>query len=64
MVERQMKSAIRTIGDFWYTAWVDAGQPDLNSLIEYKPTEDELVRRRAELEEWRQRHLQVRKHED
>jgi hypothetical protein len=32
-VERQMKKAIRMIADFWYTAWVDAGQPDLNSLL-------------------------------
>jgi hypothetical protein len=27
MVERQMKLAILTIGSFWYSAWVDAGQP-------------------------------------
>jgi hypothetical protein len=32
-VERQMKRAIKMIADFWYTAWVDAGQPDLNSLL-------------------------------
>ena len=28
-VERRMRSAIHTIGSFWYTAWVNAGQPDL-----------------------------------
>ncbi len=27
MVQRQMKSAILTIGSFWYSAWIDAGQP-------------------------------------
>ncbi|MFD2202566.1 zinc dependent phospholipase C family protein [Shivajiella indica] len=32
-VERQMKKAIKMIADFWYTSWVDAGQPDLNSLL-------------------------------
>ncbi len=32
MVERRMKSAVKLIADFWYTAWVDGGQPDLNSL--------------------------------
>lgn len=32
MVERQMRLAIKAIGDFWYTAWVDAGQPDLSRL--------------------------------
>ncbi|MBM3428724.1 MAG: S1/P1 Nuclease [Bacteroidetes bacterium] len=28
-VERRMKRAIACIGDFWYTAWVNAGQPSL-----------------------------------
>jgi hypothetical protein len=32
-VERQMKKSIKMIADFWYTAWIDAGQPDLNSLL-------------------------------
>jgi hypothetical protein len=29
MVERQMRSAILCIGSFWYSAWIDAGQPAL-----------------------------------
>jgi len=33
MVERQMRSAIIEIGSFWYSAWVDAGQPELKNLI-------------------------------
>jgi hypothetical protein len=33
MVERRMRSAILEIGSFWYSAWVDAGQPDLKKLI-------------------------------
>ena len=33
MVERQMRSSILSVGSFWYSAWVDAGQPDLNKLI-------------------------------
>jgi hypothetical protein len=33
MVERRMKAAIKMTADFWYTAWVDGGQPDLNKLI-------------------------------
>lgn len=32
MVERRMRSAIHMVGCFWYTAWVNAGQPDLGSL--------------------------------
>jgi hypothetical protein len=58
-----MKGAIKMIGDFWYTAWVDAGQPDLKGLIQYKPTEEELAVRRKELEEWKQQQLKSREHE-
>jgi hypothetical protein len=32
MVERQMQMAVKSVGDFWYTAWVNAGQPDLYKL--------------------------------
>ena len=31
-IERQMKKAIACITHFWYTAWVNAGQPDLKTL--------------------------------
>ena len=40
MVERRMKRAIISIGSIWYTAWVDAGQPDLRALQYSKPSED------------------------
>lgn len=63
MVEQRMRGAIKMIGDFWYTAWVDAGQPDLKSLINYKPTEEEIAARRKELEEWKEERLRVREHE-
>lgn len=43
MVERQLKSAIRMTGNFWYTAWVDAGQPDLNSLASETRPEEEVL---------------------
>lgn len=33
MVNRQMKKAIKAIASFWYTSWVDGGQPNLNILI-------------------------------
>lgn len=32
MVERRMNAAIAMVGSCWYTAWVDAGQPDLRQL--------------------------------
>jgi hypothetical protein len=32
MVEKQMRSSILAIGRFWYSAWVDAGQPELKQF--------------------------------
>jgi len=32
MVERRMRDAIYAVASLWYTAWVDAGQPDLTHL--------------------------------
>ncbi len=41
MVERRMRTAILTVGSYWYTAWVNAGQPNLNRL-ESKELSDSL----------------------
>lgn len=32
MVERRMRQSIHAVASFWYTAWVNAGQPDLKQL--------------------------------
>lgn len=42
MVERRIKRAVLSTGSIWYTAWVDAGQPDLRELQYTKPS-DELI---------------------
>ena len=63
MVERQMRSAIRMIGDLWFTAWVEAGQPDLSALINYTPTPQELLERQTELNQWKEKKLLSRPHE-
>lgn len=34
MVERRMRKSIHAIGSFWYSAWVDAGQPDMSTPID------------------------------
>ena len=49
MVERRMRSSIHMVGSIWYTAWVDAGQPELRRFIDYTPTEEELKKRKEEL---------------
>lgn len=32
MVERRMRAAIHAVASVWYTAWIDAGQPDLSKM--------------------------------
>lgn len=32
MQERRMRNSIISVGSFWYTAWVNAGQPDLTDM--------------------------------
>jgi hypothetical protein len=63
MVERMFRNSVKSIGDIWYTAWVDAGQPDLKLLINYKPTVEELEARKKELVAWKEKNVQARDHE-
>jgi hypothetical protein len=39
MVEDQMRASIHAIGSLWYTAWVNAGQPQLDksAFVNYEP---------------------------
>lgn len=41
MVERRMREAIHAVANVWYTAWVDAGQPDLSGLDQPANNEEE-----------------------
>lgn len=42
-IERQMKASIRMIANFWYTAWINAGQPDLSSIDPTELEEEQLT---------------------
>ncbi|SEF79548.1 hypothetical protein SAMN03080598_01454 [Algoriphagus boritolerans DSM 17298 = JCM 18970] len=42
-IERQMKRSIKMIADFWYTAWINAGQPDLSLLDQAEVEEEKLT---------------------
>ncbi len=33
-VEKRFRAAIKAVGDAWYTAWVDAGEPDLKEIFD------------------------------
>jgi hypothetical protein len=46
MVEQQMQKAILALGSSWYTAWVDAGQPD---LTDFKNDEEDTVLQKEEI---------------
>jgi len=43
MVERRMRQSIFAIASFWYTAWVNAGQPDLKKIANKEFTADEVM---------------------
>lgn len=43
-IERQMKKSIKMIADFWFTAWVNAGQPDLSSFDVDSVDEEQIVK--------------------
>jgi hypothetical protein len=42
MVERRMRQAIYAVASFWYTAWVNAGQPNLAELGNKELTTEDL----------------------
>ncbi|MBC7921353.1 MAG: S1/P1 Nuclease [Ferruginibacter sp.] len=63
-VERQMRKSIRMTGDFWYTCWIDAGQPDLDRLISFRFSEQERREMEKEQAEWEKRNLPARAHEN
>jgi hypothetical protein len=61
-VEKRMRSSVKTVGDFWYTCWVDAGQPDLDDLgtFDFEKSEEEIELKKA----WLRQILKVRKEAD
>ncbi len=44
MIERRMRQAIFAIASFWFTAWMDAGQPDLQTMANQTFSLDDLQR--------------------
>src|ERR1051326_5219795 len=64
MVERRMRASILLVGSLWYTAWVNAGQPDL-SRLDNKEISDSLKKVQSEEEEmWKKGTLKSKGHED
>lgn len=57
MVERRMQQSIYSVACFWYTAWVDAGQPSLKDLSNKTFSEAELVEFEKLNASWKHGHM-------
>lgn len=64
MVERRMKQSIFAVASFWYTAWVNAGQPDLKSLLKQKFSESELMEFTSLHQQWQSGSKMIGRQED
>ncbi|OYW80911.1 MAG: hypothetical protein B7Z27_02945, partial [Sphingobacteriia bacterium 32-37-4] len=40
-INQQLLHSADMIADFWYTAWVDAGKPDLSGITNWTPEKKE-----------------------
>lgn len=54
MVERRMRQSIQAVAGFWYTAWVNAGQPSLPALAMRTLTDEDLAEFRELNRAWKQ----------
>jgi hypothetical protein len=53
MVEKQMRKAIVSTANFWYTAWVNAGKPDLDGLDSKEMTNRNQKNLKNDLKLWK-----------
>lgn len=53
MIERRMRQSILAVASFWYTAWVNAGQPDLRAIIHRELSAEELMEFEKLNNQWR-----------
>jgi len=63
MVERRFRQAIFSVASFWYTAWVNAGQPDLKSLSNKEFSADDLKEFEQLNNSWKSNGIKGREHE-
>lgn len=48
MVEKQMRASILAVGSYWFSAWVDAGQPNLSRMIKRELSEEDKIKEKLE----------------
>lgn len=61
MIEKQLKEAISATANFWYTAWVNAGEPDLKSLDDEGLTKRNKANYKKDIKAWEKGKLMVLK---
>jgi hypothetical protein len=64
MVERRMRLAILSVASFWYTAWVNAGQPDLTNLSKQKFSDTDIKEFEKLNDAWKNGKAKGREHEE
>jgi hypothetical protein len=64
MVERRMRQSIFAIASFWYTAWVNAGQPDLSGLTSQSFSESDLKSFEELNDKWKSGKIEGREHNE
>lgn len=63
MIERRMRQSIFAIASFWYTAWINAGQPDLKQLSNKVLSADDLKEFEGLNNAWKGGVLKGREHD-
>jgi hypothetical protein len=64
MIERRMRMAIYSVASFWYTAWVNAGEPDLTKLSNKEFSTDDLKEFETLNSTWKNNKIKGREHEE
>jgi hypothetical protein len=63
MIERRMRQSVFAVASFWYTAWVNAGQPDLSTLSRQSFSESDLKEFEELNDQWQSGKIRGREHE-
>jgi len=63
MIERRMRQSIYAVASFWYTAWVNAGQPDLKKLSNKEFSAEELKDFERLNKAWKNAPIKGREHD-
>lgn len=63
MVERRMRQSIYAVASFWYTAWVNAGQPDLSTLTNTSFSETDREAFDQLNQDWKNNPIKGREHD-